>query len=72
MEFRSWRPTQYFLDNRDDFLASIADLMGMGKGTEFCIRLEPYFPHVLPDKIPAFHQVSSLIISFCCDSVYKK
>ncbi|XP_024368115.1 uncharacterized protein [Physcomitrium patens] len=56
VEFRSWRPTQYFLDNRDDFLASIADLMGMGKGTEFCIRLEPYFPHVLPDKIPAFHQ----------------
>lgn len=64
MEFRSWRSTQYFLDNRDDFLASMADLMGIGKGTEFSIRLESYFPHTLPDKLPALHQVSSLTI---CD-----
>ena len=62
MEFRSWRSTQYFLDNRDDFLASMADLMGIGKGTEFSIRLEPYFPHILPEKLPALHQVSSSAI----------
>lgn len=64
VEFRSWRSTQYLFDNRDDFLASMADLMGVGKGTEFSIRLEPYFPHILPDKLPAFYQVSSLTI---CD-----
>lgn len=37
----------------------MAELMGMGKGTEFSIRLEPYFPHTLPDKLPAAYQVSS-------------
>lgn len=56
LEFRSWRPTLYLFENRDDFLASMADLMGIGKGTEFCIRMEPYFPHMLPDKPPAAHQ----------------
>lgn len=56
VEFRSWRSTQYFLDDRDNFLATMAELMGMGKGTEFSIRLEPYFPHTLPDKLPAAYQ----------------
>jgi hypothetical protein len=40
----------------------MADLMGIGKGNGFSIRLEPYFPHLLPDKLPALHQVSSLTI----------
>lgn len=68
MEFRSWRSTQYLFDNRDDFLASMADLMGVEKGSEFSIRLEPYFPHVLPDKLPAFYQVSfcDLAIAVLC------
>lgn len=60
VEFRSWRSTLYLVENRDDFLASMADLMGVGKGSEFSIRLEPYFPHILPDKSPAFYQVSTL------------
>lgn len=60
VEFRSWRSTLYLFENRDDFLASMADLMGVGKGSDFSIRLEPYFPHILPDKSPAFYQVSTL------------
>jgi hypothetical protein len=70
VEFRSWRSTQYFLDDRDNFLATMAELMGMGKGTEFSIRLEPYFPHTLPDKLPAAYQVSSSTCIFVSWSLF--
>jgi DnaJ family protein C protein 13 len=58
LEFRSWRATQYFLDDRDDFVASVTDLIGIGKGTEFSIRLESFFSHTLPEKPHPAYQVT--------------
>ncbi|KAH9554372.1 hypothetical protein CY35_08G060500 [Sphagnum magellanicum] len=65
LEFRSWRATQYFLDDRDDFVASVTDLIGIGKGTEFSIRLESFFSHTLPEKPhPAYqHEVEAYFLN---------
>ncbi|KAH9562610.1 hypothetical protein CY35_05G081400 [Sphagnum magellanicum] len=61
LEFRSWRATQYFLDEREDFVASITDLIGISKSTAFSIRLESFFSHALPEmpSYPAYYQHES-------------
>ncbi|CAM6077021.1 unnamed protein product [Sphagnum tenellum] len=61
LEFRSWRATQYFLDEREDFVASIADLIGISKSTAFSIQMEPFFSHALPKmpSYPAYYQHES-------------
>eukprot|EP00271_Cylindrocystis_brebissonii_P009775 TRINITY_DN2501_c0_g1_i2.p1 TRINITY_DN2501_c0_g1~~TRINITY_DN2501_c0_g1_i2.p1 ORF type:complete len:1658 (+),score=386.93 TRINITY_DN2501_c0_g1_i2:98-5071(+) len=50
LEFRDWRPTQYFIQERDSFVGSLAEVVGVKKGMHFSMRLEPFFPHTLPDK----------------------
>jgi len=34
LEFTSWKDCHFLLKDRDDFLASVADVMGMEKGAE--------------------------------------
>eukprot|EP00850_Spirogloea_muscicola_P007083 SM000035S13063 [mRNA] locus=s35:223450:237908:+ [translate_table: standard] len=50
LEFRSWRPTRYFIQDRDSFMASISNIMGLSKGLQFSIHMEPFGPHTFPDK----------------------
>ena len=57
VEFKDWRPTQYFITERDSFVGSLGDVMGLRKGTQFSIRLEPFFSHTLPDKPAPLYQV---------------
>ncbi|CAM6026456.1 unnamed protein product [Sphagnum balticum] len=61
LEFRSWRTTQYFLDEREDFVAIITDLIGISKSTAFSVRLESFFSHALPEmpSYPAYYQHES-------------
>lgn len=57
MEFTSWKDCHFLLDDRDDFLASVADVMGMEKGSTFSMRLEPFRSCTLPERQNALHQV---------------
>eukprot|EP00850_Spirogloea_muscicola_P002088 SM000008S22177 [mRNA] locus=s8:226750:241282:- [translate_table: standard] len=50
LEFRSWRPTRYFVQDRDSFMASISNIMGLSKGLQFSIHMDPFGPHTFPDK----------------------
>lgn len=59
VEFKDWRPTQYFITERDSFVGSLGDVMGLRKGTQFSIRLEPFFSHTLPDKPAPLYQVGT-------------
>ncbi|CAM6112927.1 unnamed protein product [Calypogeia fissa] len=50
LELKSWRATQYHIEERDNFIASMASVMNSGKGSEFSIRSEPFFSYTLPEK----------------------
>lgn len=50
IEFKSWRPTQYIIEARNDFIASIADVMDSVRLVSFSIHLEPFLPHTFPEK----------------------
>lgn len=65
IEFREWRPTQYFIQDRDSFIGSLNDVMGLAKGTQFSVRLEHFFPHTLPDRPLPLYQVLSFRLFFC-------
>lgn len=56
IEFKSWRPTQYTIEARDDFLASIADVMESLKLLSFSIHSEEFLPHMFPDKPHQLYQ----------------
>lgn len=57
MEFTSWKDCHFLLKNRDDFVATLADVMGMEKGSTFSIRLEPYHSCTFPEQQSNLHQV---------------
>ena len=57
IEFKSWRPAQYFIQARDDFLASMADVMESLSLSSFNIHLEPFLPHMFPERPHPFYQV---------------
>jgi len=59
LEFTSWKDCHFLLKDRDDFLASVADVMGMEKGSTFSIRLEPFRSCTLPEQQNALYQVST-------------
>ena len=59
LEFTSWKDCHFLLKDRDDFLASVADVMGMEKGSTFSIRLEPFRSCTLPEQQNVPHQVST-------------
>lgn len=59
LEFTSWKDCHFLLKERDDFLASVADVMGMEKGSTFSIRLEPFRSFTFPEQQNALHQVSN-------------
>eukprot|EP00250_Pteridium_aquilinum_P018104 c23944_g1_i1 orf=785-7753(-) len=50
IEFKSWRPTQYIIKERDHFLASMADVMESARLLSFSIHLEEFMPHMFPEK----------------------
>ncbi|KAG0590844.1 hypothetical protein KC19_1G130600 [Ceratodon purpureus] len=56
LEFTSWKDCHFLLKDRDDFLASVADVMGMEKGSTFSIRLEPFHSFTFPEQQNALHQ----------------
>lgn len=58
-EFTSWKDCHFLIKDRDDFLASVVDVMGMDKGSTFSIRLEPFRSCTLPEQQNAPHQVST-------------
>lgn len=62
VEFKSWRPTQYYLEERDDFLASMADIMGAGKGGWFSLRMEPLYPYCFPEKLHPMFKVDHFLL----------
>jgi hypothetical protein len=50
VEYKNWRPTHYYLEQRDAFLASIAESISLIKGSHFSFRMEPMFAHYLPER----------------------
>eukprot|EP01018_Ginkgo_biloba_P000780 Gb_17024 [translate_table: standard] len=50
LEFRFWRMTQYFVEDMDTFIASMAVLMGTGKHSCFSIHQEPFLSETFPEK----------------------
>lgn len=50
IEYKNWRPTHYYLEQRDAFLASVAESISIIKGSHFSFRMEPLFGHCLPDR----------------------
>lgn len=50
VEFRFWRPTQYFVKEMDSFIASMAVLMDTGKYSHFSIHQEPFLSGTFADK----------------------
>eukprot|EP00897_Mesotaenium_endlicherianum_P010025 jgi/Mesen1/9050/ME000057S08477 len=65
VEFREWRPTQYFIQERESFVGSFSEVMGLGKGTQFSIRLELFFPHTLPEKpLPLYQKSTPILYEF--------
>jgi len=59
IEFASWRHCHFLLRDRDDFIASVADVMGMEKGSTFSVRLESFHSHTFPEQQNALYQVST-------------
>ena len=57
LEFTSWKDSHFLLKDRSDFLASMADVMGMEKGSTFSIRLESFHSCTFPEQQNALHQV---------------
>ena len=57
IEFKSWRPVQYFIDRKNDFLASIADVMETLRLFNFNIRSEQFLPYMFPESPHSFYQV---------------
>ncbi|KAH7284662.1 hypothetical protein KP509_34G065300 [Ceratopteris richardii] len=55
IEFKSWRPTKYILEARDDFLACLADVMESAKLPHFSLHLEDFLPHMFPEKPPQLY-----------------
>lgn len=56
LEFTSWKDCHFLLDNRDDFIASVADVMGMGKGSTFSVRLESFHSFMFPEQQSSHYQ----------------
>lgn len=59
LELKSWRATQYHIEEKDDFIACLASIMDVNRGSEFSVRSEPFFPFTLPDKSHPVYQVSN-------------
>lgn len=57
IEFKSWRPTQYIIEARDDFIASMADVMESLRLLNFSIHLEDFLLHMFPEKSHNLYQV---------------
>lgn len=68
IEFASWRDCHFLLRDRDDFIASVADLMGMEKGSTFTVRLESFHSHAFPEQQNALYQVSTQSLFTPCIS----
>lgn len=60
IEFKSWRPVQYFIDARNDFLASMADVMESLGISNFSFHSELFLPHTFPERPNPFYQVHDL------------
>jgi DnaJ family protein C protein 13 len=58
IEFAFWRDCNFRLRDRDDFIASVAEVMGMEKGSTFSVRLESFHSHTLPEQQNSLYQVS--------------
>lgn len=56
VEFRFWRPTQYFVEDMDSFVASMAVLMDTGKHSHFTIHQEPFLSGTFADKPHVVYQ----------------
>lgn len=56
IEFKSWRPTQYIIEARDDFIASMADVMESLRLLNFSIHLEDFLLHMFPEKSHNLYQ----------------
>ncbi|BBN14040.1 DnaJ homolog subfamily C member 13 [Marchantia polymorpha subsp. ruderalis] len=56
LELKSWRATQYHIEEKDDFIACLASIMDVNRGSEFSVRSEPFFPFTLPDKSHPVYQ----------------
>lgn len=50
VEFRFWRPTQYFVKEMDSFIASMAVLMDTGRYSHFSIHQEPFLSGTFADR----------------------
>lgn len=57
IELKFWRPTQYFVEDRDNFISSIAVLMDSRKNYRFSIHQELFLSGTFPDKPHVVYQV---------------
>lgn len=57
IEFNSWRPVRYFIETRDDFLASISNVMESLQLFSFNIHSEQFLPYMFPESPQLFYQV---------------
>ncbi|KAG0579697.1 hypothetical protein KC19_4G117600 [Ceratodon purpureus] len=57
IEFASWRDCSFLLRDREDFIASVADVMGMEKGSTFSVRLESFHSHTFPEQQNSLYQI---------------
>ncbi|XP_057836865.1 uncharacterized protein LOC131047061 isoform X1 [Cryptomeria japonica] len=65
IELKFWRPTQYFVEDRDNFISSIAVLMDSRKNYRFSIHQELFLSGTFPDKPHVVYQSE-------CEAFYVK